>query len=90
MKMERDRRRELIRHDRDRREDRRPPRLPSAEKYEKYKTLAKRKPVVLSDTSTDQSDDSSDDFPSPSPVRRDEYSTIVRKMRELERQLKKK
>jgi hypothetical protein len=59
------------------------------EKYDKYKNLAKRKPIVLSDSSTEESS-SSDDFPSPSPVRRDEYSNIVRKMRELERQLKKR
>ena len=60
-----------------------------SDKYNKYKNLAKRKPIVLSDSSTDESS-SSDDFPSPSPVRRDEYSNIVRKMRELEKQLKRR
>ena len=60
----------------------------SDNKYNKYVNLAKRKPVVLSDSSTEE-ESSSDDFPSPSPVRRDEYSNIVRKMRELEKKLKK-
>jgi hypothetical protein len=56
-------------------------------KYDKYRKLASRKPVVVSDESTSE-EESSDEFPSPSPVRRDEYSQIVKKMRELERKLK--
>jgi hypothetical protein len=61
-------------------------RLP--EKYEKYRTMAKRKPINISDDSTDE-EESSDDYPSPSPVRKDKYATIIKKMREIEKRLKK-
>ena len=60
------------------------------EKYSRYLQLAKRKPVVLSDESTENEDSSSDGFPSPSPVRRDDYSSVIKRMRELEKRLKNK
>ena len=59
-------------------------------RYNKYIYMAKRRPVYISDESTEEEDTSDDGFPSPSPVRRDEYSKIVQKMRELERKLRKK
>jgi hypothetical protein len=59
------------------------------EKYSKYKELARRKPVVLSEESTDETQ-SEDDFPSPSPIRKDKYMDIVNRMKTLEKMLKKK
>lgn len=56
------------------------------DKYRKYKDMARRKPVNISDDSTDQEESSSSDYPSPSPVSK--INNKIKELRELEKKLR--
>lgn len=60
------------------------------DKYRKYKEMARRKPINISDDSTDQEESSSSDYPSPSPVGGNKINKInnkIKELRELEKRL---